>query len=160
MAGRFVTSIAAIALLLLALLALLAVPWLLTGNYGVAAREVLNGPIPARLLAVIDGDTIAVEAQVWLGQKLAIKVRLQGVDAPELKGRCDRERDLAVRAREFVGHQIGEGSVRLADVRYGKFAGRVVARVITANGSDLGRELLAAGLAQPYRGGRRQSWCG
>ncbi|MDP7604576.1 MAG: hypothetical protein QF546_12130 [Alphaproteobacteria bacterium] len=51
------------------------------------------------------------------------------------------------------------GPVRLADVHYGKFAGRVVARLITPAGADLGRELLAAGLAQPYQGGRRQAWC-
>jgi endonuclease YncB( thermonuclease family) len=156
MAGRVVASIFAFVLLLLALQV---GPWLLTGDLGVAAREILNGPVPARLVAVIDGDTIAVEAQVWLGQKLAIKVRLQGVDAPELKGRCQRERDLAVQARDFVRQQFGQGPVRLADVHYGKYAGRVVARVITATGADLGQQLLTAGLARPYQGGARQSWC-
>ncbi|MDP7429864.1 MAG: thermonuclease family protein [Alphaproteobacteria bacterium] len=156
MAGRIVATIFPLALLLLALQA---GPWLRVGDLGVAAREVLDGPIPARLVAVIDGATIAVEARVWLGQKLTIKVRLQGIDAPELKGRCERERSLAVRARDLVSQRIGSGQVRLADVRSGKFAGRVVARVITAAGADVGQELLAAGLAIPYRGGVRQSWC-
>lgn len=155
MAGRIVAPIFALALLL----ALQVGPWLRANDLGVAAREVLDGPIPARLVAVIDGDTITVEALVWLGQKLTIKVRLQGIDAPELKGRYQRERSLAVRARDLVSQHIGSGQVRLADVRYGKFAGRVVARVITAAGADVGQELLAAGLAIPYRGGVRQSWC-
>jgi endonuclease YncB( thermonuclease family) len=49
--------------------------------------------------------------------------------------------------------------VRLRDVRYGKYARRVVARVETPAGEDLGRALLDAGLARPYDGGRRASWC-
>ena len=66
---------------------------------------------------------------------------------------------MAVRARDPVSRRIGGGRGRLADVRSGKFAGRVVARVITAADADVGQELLAAGLAIPYRGGVRQSWC-
>jgi endonuclease YncB( thermonuclease family) len=44
-------------------------------------------------------------------------------------------------------------------VRYGKYARRVVARVETAGGLDLGAALLAAGLAQAYDGRRRPTWC-
>ncbi len=49
--------------------------------------------------------------------------------------------------------------VRLREIRYGKFAGRVLARVETLDGTDLGQGLLAAGLARPYDGRRRASWC-
>ena len=34
------------------------------------AAERLAGPIPARVLAVIDGDTIEVQARIWLGQEI------------------------------------------------------------------------------------------
>ena len=37
----------------------------------------------------------------------------------------------------------------------GKYAGRVVARVVV-DGEDLAEELIAAGLARAYDGGRRQ----
>jgi hypothetical protein len=49
--------------------------------------------------------------------------------------------------------------VQLREVRYGKYARRVVARVKTEAGLDLSAAVLAAGLAQPYDGGRRPVWC-
>ena len=53
---------------------------------------------------------------------------------------------------------IGDGQVLLHGVASGKFAGRVVARMETANG-DAGTALMAAGLARAYDGGARGGWC-
>ncbi len=124
-----------------------------------ASREVLPGPVVARVLAVVDGDTLVVRARIWLGQALDTKVRLAGVDAPELNGRCEAERRRAAAARSLVRELVAGGEVVLKDIQFGKYAGRVVARVETPAGRDLGQALLAAGLARPYRGGRRESWC-
>ncbi len=126
------------------------------------AQDRLAGPVPAEVVAVIDGDTLEVRAVVWLGQTLRTRVRLLGVDAPELKGKCARERALAERARAFVLARLapdGGAPVRLRNIRYGKYAGRVLAEVETARGEDLGRGLMAAGLARPYGGRARASWC-
>ena len=124
-----------------------------------AAAESLDGPVPARVLAVIDGDTIAVSAHIWLGQDIEVRVRLAGVDAPELKGGCALERDLAHRARAFVAARLDGGPVRLTEIRVDKYGGRVVARVATAGGEDLAGALMAAGLARPYDGRKRRAWC-
>ena len=124
--------------------------------------EVLSGPVEATVVRVVDGDSLVVRARIWLGQDLETSVRLLGVDAPELRGACEFERLLARRSRAFVVRVVGRVSgaeVRLSDIQLGKFAGRVVARVRTPDGEDLGRALVAAGLARHYRGGRRQSWC-
>ena len=43
----------------------------------------------------------------------------------------------------------------LRDIKYGKYAERVAARVETAEGEDCAGLLLAAGLGRPYAGGRR-----
>jgi endonuclease YncB( thermonuclease family) len=136
------------------------------------AEDILTGPVPAAVEEVIDGDTLRVRARIWLGQDLAIYVRLAGVDAPEMRGACARERELAQRAQDFVASRLTAGrdpgrdpgrdkepSVQLREVRYGKYARRVVARVETEAGLDLSAALLAAGLAQPYDGGRRPVWC-
>ncbi len=128
------------------------------------AVEVLSGPVPATVIEVVDGDTVKVRARIWLGQDLSTRVRLAGIDAPELSGGCTRERALAVRARMFLVDQLAAGDggpveVRLLDVRYGKYARRVVARMETAAAVDLGAALIAAGLARPYDGGQRPSWC-
>jgi endonuclease YncB( thermonuclease family) len=121
-------------------------------------KEVFTGPVQARVLAVIDGDTLSVAARVWLGQEIAIRVRLAGVDAPEIKGDCAHERRLALEAKHFLEALAGIPVV-LHDIRYGKYAGRVLARVETAAGDDLGAALLAAGHARAYQGGRRRGWC-
>ncbi len=124
-----------------------------------AAREILAGPVPARVVEIVDGDTIVVRARIWLGHEVETRVRLAGIDAPELKGKCPRERSLARAARAFLAARLDGAPVLLRDVRYGKFAGRVLARLETAADGDIGKALLAAGLARPYEGRRRLSWC-
>jgi endonuclease YncB( thermonuclease family) len=130
------------------------------------AAERLAGPLPAQVVSVLDGDTIEVRVHIWLGQDINTRVRLAGIDAPELKGKCDREKTLALRARAYLVARLGPveaaggaGRVQLREIRYGKFAGRVLAQVETLDGMDLGRSLIAAGLARPYDGRRRASWC-
>ena len=121
--------------------------------------ETIPGPVPARVVTVVDGDTLVVRARIWLGQDLQTLVRLGGADAPELRGACARERRLAERARRFVVAKVGNGDVVLHDIRYGKYASRVVALVVAADGEDLASALIGAGLGRPYEGGRRASWC-
>lgn len=124
-----------------------------------AGGEVLDAPISARVVRVVDGDSLIVQARIWVGQQVETGVRLLGVDAPELRGRCRAERDLAERSRAFVEQGVGGRHIRLRDVQLGKFAGRVVARVDAWDGEDLGQALVAAGLARPYDGGPRKPWC-
>ncbi len=148
------------------LLGLILAPFLLVAlNPGVSpalgAKDVIPGPVPARIVSVIDGDTLVMRARVWLGQEIETRVRLDGVDAPELgKSKCGKERALAERAKDFVGAWVKDRAVTLTAIQYGKYAGRVVARVKTAAGEDLGAALIQAGLARAYDGGKRQSWCG
>ncbi len=140
-----------------ALLVLLGGMFLPFGEPGLA--EVVPGPIPARVLRVIDGDTIVVRARIWLGQDIDIQVRLDGVDAPEMKGKCENERRLAVRARDLIISMTAGDVVVLRQIHYGKYAGRVVARVTSPDDKDFSKALLQAGLGRAYKGRRRASWC-
>ena len=125
------------------------------------AAETLPGPVPAKVLRVIDGDTLAVRARIWLGQVVAVHVRLAGIDAPEMHARCARERTLALAARDALARRAAVGgTVQLVEVRNDKYGGRVIARVLDSSGADLGTAQIAAGLARPYRGHARQPWCG
>lgn len=124
-----------------------------------AARETIAGPIPARVVRIVDGDTLIVRARIWLGQEVETAVRLDGIDAPELKSSCAAEREMAGRARDVIAGLADGRRVVLRDVRYGKFAGRVLARIETDAGQDLASALLERGLGRVYRGGRRAGWC-
>lgn len=120
--------------------------------------SVLAGPIPAIVERVIDGDTLRVRARIWLGQELLTDVRLRGVDAPELHGRCAAERERAREAKAWLDTRIAGRPVWLSNISGDKYGGRVVARLASQDGEDIGAALLALGLAQPY-GGRRAKWC-
>lgn len=122
--------------------------------------RILPGPIPAEVLRIVDGDTVEVAATIWLGQRLVTLVRIEGVDAPELRGRCAREAALAAEARDFLGHRLRPGTkAALLAVQQDRHGGRVLARIRDAEGRDMGEALLAAALARPYDGSRRRSWC-
>ena len=124
-----------------------------------ARNERLPGPVSAAVLEVVDGDTLAVAARIWLGQEVEALVRLDGIDAPEIRGGCEGERRRALAARDALAAAVHEGYVLLTDIRYDKYGGRVVAVVLDAAGSDVAAGLVAAGHARLYDGGRRQAWC-
>lgn len=127
---------------------------------GDSAPRTLSGPIPATVVRIVDGDTLEVRAHIWLGQSVQTMVRVDGIDTPELRGRCPAEKALAQEARTRVATLLPPGSpVALHGVTLGKFAGRVVARIQAADGTDLGASLIAAGLARAYDGGGRKPWC-
>lgn len=123
------------------------------------AAETLPGPVRATVISVIDGDTVVVWADIWLGQKIRTRVRIAGIDAPELRAKCAREQALAEAARDKLVALINDGPVTLSEVHYGKYAGRVVARVAAASGGDVAAALIVAGLARAYDGGGRRGWC-
>ncbi|MCC7427428.1 MAG: thermonuclease family protein [Alphaproteobacteria bacterium] len=120
-----------------------------------AAAETLAGPVPAELVRVLDGDTIIVRARIWLGQEIETRVRLWGVNAPELRSPDPQDRARAQAARVFVVAELAGGRLTLHAIRRDKYGGRVVARVRAPDGSDLAARLLAAGLAEPYAPRRR-----
>ena len=121
-----------------------------------AAAEIVPGPLPADLIRVIDGDTIEVRAHLWLGLELTTRVRLSDIDAPELDGGCPAERELAKAARAFLTGILSP-AVTLRDVRQDKYGGRVVARVLTMTGEDVGRLLVMNRLAA--NSGSAVAWC-
>ncbi|NUB15929.1 nuclease [Azospirillum brasilense] len=137
----------------LALLSTLLVP-LLAGTVQ-AAPPALPGPIPAEVLEVLDGDTLLVRATIWLGQVVETHVRVDGLDAPEMRARCPRERELAETARDHARRLIGAAPVRLLDIQPDKYGGRGRARVVAVGGDDRSGGRGGAGAAPPPTRGRR-----
>ncbi len=145
-------------------MALLAGGSLLLAGGGVLAtlgpRDPLPGPIPAAVLRVVDGDTLSVRARIWINQELETSVRILGIDAPELNGGCEAERSKAKEARVFLEQRTENRLIVLYDISNDKYGGRVVARVTTESGEDLGASLLGQGLAVVYDGrGAKAKWC-
>lgn len=134
---------------------------------GAAQRDRLPGPVTGEVLEVVDGDTLRVRLHIWLGQELDTLVRVKGIDAPEIHGKCAAERKKAAAARDALAQLVADGKVELRDIKYEKYAGRVLAEThaLTVSetgantGQDVGKTLLENGLVRPYRDGRRAGWC-
>ena len=85
-------------------------------------------------------------------------IRILGLDAPEMDGDCPTERRLAEAARARLIKLLASGRVsieRNGCDRYQRTLGAV-----SVDGRDVAAVLIAEGLARPYDGGRRRSWCG
>ena len=107
-----------------------------------------------------DGDTCTVslpDLPALFGDH--ITVRLAGIDTPEIKGICEKEKALARQAQAFTQKLMVEAQkIELLDPKRDKYF-RILARVI-ADGKEVAHELVAAGFAVPYNGqGKKRDWC-
>lgn len=127
--------------------------------FSAQAKETLVGPVNAEVLRVLDGDTLDVRVTIWLGQKLETRVRLSDIDTPELRGKCQFEKDLAVQAKQALSDYVSNGFITLKNITTGKYAGRVLAIAETPEGQNISQLLIQKGLGRPYRGQKRVSWC-
>jgi endonuclease YncB( thermonuclease family) len=118
-----------------------------------------TGRHPVDVIKTIDGDTFEVRVHLWPGLELTTRVRLRGIDAPELKASCAQELRLAEAATEALRGLLSEGEVTIYNVGPDKYQGRVVADAATRRTPNLSSALLAGGVARPYDGGHRSGWC-
>jgi endonuclease YncB( thermonuclease family) len=148
-------------------------PW-----YGASARPPAL-PMPAPLLApdtwsrnghpgvrhsvdvvrVMDGDTFEARVHLWPGLDMTTRVRLRGIDAPEMKGACAEEFRMADASGEALRALLAEGDVAIFNIGPDKYNGRVVADAATRRTPSISSALLASGHARSYQGGKRGGWC-
>jgi endonuclease YncB( thermonuclease family) len=105
-----------------------------------------GGQEPVR---VIDGDTIQVGAE---------RIRIVGIDSPEMRARCEAEAILARVAQARMQELVIDG---VSLERRGRDRYRRTRAVIrNPLGQDLGQVMVAEGLARPAsRRGPRYDWC-
>ncbi len=123
------------------------------------ADPAITGPVSAKVVKVYDGDTFTVEAYPWPGLEAKASVRVNGVDTPEILGKCEAEKQKAIEAREFVKWFVLGKVVFLQNVKHGEYAGRVVADVKLKGGGNLADKIISQGLGREYHGGAREGWC-
>lgn len=125
--------------------------WSRDGNMAVRHR--------VEVVRVIDGDTFEARVHLWPGLEMMTRVRLRGIDAPELKAACAEESRMAEAASEALRVQLADGDVTIFNIGPDKYNGRVVADAATRRTPSVSAALLSAGYARPYQGGRRSGWC-
>jgi len=125
--------------------------WRPAGNLGQhRATEVIR---------TIDGDTFEARVHLAPGQDVMTRVRLRGVDAPELKAACPEELKMAEAATGALRDLLGQGGVEIYNIGPDKYQGRVLADVATRRTGNVSAALISAGHVRSYNGGHRRSWC-
>lgn len=115
-----------------------------------------------RVTSVYDGDTFSVNWPGLPNELNPLSIRLRGVDTPERNSSCARERELASAARAFTVNQLNRsvGYVRIGDITWDKYGGRVDADVyVGPDQQSLAQLIIAAGHGRVYTTGRRAAWC-
>lgn len=102
----------------------------------------------ANLIRVIDGDTVVVNVDLGFHCSITATLRLKGIDCAELKAKDPKTRQAAVAARDHwqtYGQHLTVRTYR--DDKYG----RLLAEVWTPSGMMVNHDLVAEGLAQPWK---------
>ncbi|MFZ4714449.1 MAG: thermonuclease family protein [Bacteriovoracaceae bacterium] len=108
-----------------------------------------------------DGDTLTINipnAPAFFAKKA--KVRINGIDSPEMRTHNGCEKKMAKLAKSFVEERLKHAKrIDLKNIGHDKYF-RILASVIY-DGKNLGNELLAAKLAVPYEGKKKAKvdWC-
>ena len=87
-----------------------------------------------------------------------MSIRINGIDTPELRGKCEKEKQLARLAKQFTVERLrAANSVVLKNIKRGKYF-RLIADVYV-DGVSLGEQLIKQGHAVKYIGKAKRTWC-
>ena len=116
----------------------------------------------AKVLGVVDGDTVDLLVDVGFDIHFQIRVRLHGVNTPESRTTNKLEKAAGLKAKEFVKHWVEENPVvfinTIADKKE-KF-GRILAKIYSDEklSSCLNEELITRGFAKAYFGEKKEEF--
>lgn len=109
----------------------------------------------ALVIKVVDGDTVVV-VDLGFRIKSEMRVRLYGIDTPEINSSVESERLAANTAKVKVQSMILGQEVYIETFKVDKY-GRYLAKIFldSVDGITLNDVLVEHGLAKPYFGGAR-----
>ena len=106
-----------------------------------------------------DGDTCYITATVLPDSLNKMSVRVLGIDTPEIRGDCEEEKALAQKGKKLANELFRSAtSIEYRDLKWDKYGGRILANVYL-DGELYSEKLIKQGLARPYFGDKKESWC-
>ena len=98
-----------------------------------------------------DGDTVHARLDVGFDLTVYTRIRVNGINAPELSTAEGKE------ARDYARTLLPSGAaVQVVSLGWDKYGGRIEGRITMADGRDFGEAMVAAGHAKVWDGrGRR-----
>jgi len=113
----------------------------------------------AKCVHVYDGDTVHVvfkmpssnDCYKWV-------IRIMGIDTPEIKSKNTYEKQLAVKARDFLRNLILDKMIIIECLDFDKY-GRLLGNLyIEGNEKSISNMMIEKGFAKAYDGGTKIKW--
>jgi micrococcal nuclease len=113
----------------------------------------------AKCVHVYDGDTIHVvfkmpnsnECYKWI-------IRVIGIDTPEMKTKNTYEKQLAIKARDFLRNLLLDKIILIECLDFDKY-GRLLGDIyVEGNEMSISNQLIEKGFAKAYDGGTKIKW--
>jgi endonuclease YncB( thermonuclease family) len=113
----------------------------------------------SEVTSIYDGDTFRANIEGFppiVGEH--IPIRISGNDTPELRGKCDKEKQVARLAKQFTVELLRAAkNITLQNIKRGNYF-RLIADV-HIDGNNIGELLIKYGHAVSYDGGTKAGWC-
>ena len=108
-----------------------------------------------KVIKVYDGDTITIASKLPNTESpiYRFNVRLNGIDSPEIKGKTEKEKELAKASRDALNHLIYGKIVTLQNISTEKY-GRILADVYIDK-INVSQWMLENKYAVKYNGGTK-----
>lgn len=112
------------------------------------------------LTDVVDGDTLRASINGLPEPLNRVLMRVNGIDTPEIKGKCRKEKEMALAAKKFLADELSMAdTISLKDLKWDKYGGRILAEVYL-NGNSVKETMIKAGYAVEYHGEKKVNrWC-
>ncbi len=115
-----------------------------------------------KVIEVIDGDTVRIDMQDEsdLISNLGYTIRIAGIDAPEIEGNSECEKQIGLIAKDFLKKILfNDRQVKIINPKWDKYGGRILADIET-DGVLVSKLMIDNGLAITYKGKKKTKiWC-
>lgn len=113
----------------------------------------------AKLMRVVDGDTVDAEIDLGFGVFMKQRIRLYGIDTPESRTRDleEKERGLAAKARlsELLGKEFIVETILNKRGKFGRILGTLHVTQEDGTKMNINQQLVTEGHAKEYFGGTK-----
>ena len=115
-----------------------------------------------KVIKVYDGDTITIASRLpglYNSPIYKFSVRLNGIDTPEMTGKDDDEKEIAIKARDALTAKILGKEIRLEIIKTEKY-GRLLTDIYLGN-THVNKWMIEERYALVYDGGKKvipKSW--
>ena len=133
---------------------------LLSALYAQSLKDMTFGSATVlKVTSIYDGDTFRADIKDYpdiVGKRMSI--RINGIDTPEIKAHCEKEKILARVAKQTTVLMLRNAhTIELRNIKRGKYF-RIIADVY-ADGESVAEELKQKHLAVSYDGKTKIDWC-